>query len=197
MDGAGSFERGITAASSTTEQAIPGRIATHNFSVTNIGEETDLIRITAETEAGWETMIQHNVIEVAAGETVDVPVYVEVPENKHGLTNLVFTATSETDSNKKATVMELLLNDISATGLTALVKRYDENGEFANVDAVRALTMHLTVVDRFEQQGNSEKISKHLEGFKVLLDQQTKKQMISEMASTALQEYADFLIQKQ
>ena len=196
MDGAGSFERGVTSASSTAEQATPGRIATHDFSVTNTGVATDLIRITADTEAGWETMIQHNVIEVAAGETVDVPVYVEIPENEQGLTNLVFTASSETDSNKTATAVNVLLNDISATGLTALVERYDENGEFANVGAVRALTMHLTAVDRFETQGASDKVSKHLEGFKVLLDQQTKKQLITEKASSTLKDYADFLIRK-
>ena len=129
LDGAGSFKRGITAASSTVEQATSGRVATHKFSVTNTGEATDLIRIKAETVAGWETKIQHNVIEVAAGETVDVPVYVKIPEGKQAPTNLTFTATSETDPNQTATGMNVLLNDISAAGITALIERLEENGE--------------------------------------------------------------------
>jgi M6 family metalloprotease-like protein len=196
LDGAGSFERGVTASSSTAEQATPGRVAVQNFSVTNTGEKTDLIRINAETGAGWETMIEHNVIEVAAGETVEVPVYVDIPENKHGVTDLVFTATSETDSNKSATVINVLLNDISAAGLTSLVERYDENGEFTNSGAVRALTMHLVAVERFESQGDDDKAIKHLGGFKVLLGQQTKTGLISEKASSALLAYTDLLINK-
>lgn len=196
LEGAGSFERGVTVASSSAEQAMPGRVAIHNFSVTNTGEETDLIRINADTEASWETLIQHNVIEVAAGETVDVPVFVKIPENKQGLTNLNFTATSETNSNKTATVTNVLLNDISAAGLISLVERYDENGEFANAGAVRSLTMHLVAVERFEAQGASDKVIKHLGGFKVLLDQQTKTGLISKESSSALKAYADLLINK-
>ena len=74
-------------------------------------------------------MIQHNVIEVAAGETVDVPVYVKIPEGKQAPTNLTFTATSETDPNQTATGVNVLLNDISAAGITALIERLQENGQ--------------------------------------------------------------------
>lgn len=82
LNGSGSFERGVNVSSSTVERAVPGRVATYNFSVTNTGEKADLIRIQAKTKAGWKTRTMHNVIEVKAGETKNVPVYVKIPENK-------------------------------------------------------------------------------------------------------------------
>ncbi|MFJ7934587.1 M6 family metalloprotease domain-containing protein [Sporosarcina sp. NPDC096371] len=196
LDGAGSFERGVTTASSTVEQATPGRVATHNFSVTNTGEETDLIRVKAETAAGWKTQVQHNVIEVPAGETVEVPVYVEIPEGKQAPTNLVFTATSETDASKTATESNVLLNDISAAGIKALVERLQENGDITNATAARALTTHLTAVDRFEKQEAGDKVVKHMAGFKVLLEQQVKNGLITKEVSNTINGYAELLSQK-
>ena len=196
LDGAGSFERGVTAGAGTVEQATPGRVATYNFSVTNTGEATDLIRVNAETEAGWETKVQHNVIEVGAGETIDVPVYVQIPEDKQAPTKLTFTATSETDPTQTATEDNILLNDISAAGLKALIERFDETGEFTNANAVSALQKHLIAVDRFEQQGASEKVIKHIGGFEVLLDHQKENGVITEKASSALKAYSKLLIQK-
>ncbi|MDY0409293.1 M6 family metalloprotease domain-containing protein [Paracerasibacillus soli] len=88
LDGAGDFERGVEAVAHAAERAVSGKIATHTFSVTNTGEATDLVRIQAEIDTGWETMIHHNVIEVEAGETVEVPVYVKVPAGNNSLRNL-------------------------------------------------------------------------------------------------------------
>src|SRR5699024_6309296 len=111
LDGDGDFERGVEVNSGETERAWPGRVSVHHFPVTNTGEETDLIRVQADSD--WETMIEHNVIEVAAGETVDVPVYVKVPEEATTPETLTITATSETDSNQTKTVHEATFNDIS------------------------------------------------------------------------------------
>lgn len=194
MDGAGPFERDLTAISVSVDRALPGRVATHNFSVTNTGEATDLIRINAKTDAGWETMIQHNVIEVEAGETVDVPVYVKLPEDKQAPTTLTFTATSETDPDQTATMVNNLLNDISATGIKTLVERLDEVGEFTDDDAVYSLKLHLTAVELFEKQEAGEKVVKHMEGFKRLLDYQKDYELISEKAYNTLKDYTDFLI---
>ena len=141
-------------------------------------------------------MIQHNVIEVAAGETVDVPVYVKIPEGKQAPTNLTFTATSETDPNQTATGVNVLLNDISAAGITALIERLQENGEISNASAARALTMHLTAVDRYELQAAGDKVVKHMDGFKVLLNQQKENGLITKKASQTLKDYTELLIQK-
>ena len=186
----------MTTASSSVEHATPGRVATHHFSVTNTGEATDLIRIKAETAAGWKTQVQHNVIEVAAGETVDVPVYVEIPEGKQAPTNLVFTATSETDASKTASETNVLLNDISAAGIKALVERLQKNGDITNATAARALTTHLTAVELYEKQQAGDKVVKHMDGFTVLLDQQTKNGLLSEKASNTIKGYAALMLQK-
>lgn len=108
MDGAGSYTRGVKAESSKAEFAAAGRVAAYYFKVTNTGEAADLIRLNAKTEAGWELMLEHNVIEVQAGETVEIPVYVKIPQGGKKAqpvpTNLTFTSKSETDPEKTATV---------------------------------------------------------------------------------------------
>ncbi|WP_163100796.1 M6 family metalloprotease domain-containing protein [Peribacillus alkalitolerans] len=113
MDGAGSFERGVAAAVGTVEKASPGRIAVYNFNVTNTGSSTDLIRLKAKTDAGWELRLQNNVIEVEAGKTVTVPVFVKIPAASQSApqpvpTNLTFTSTSETDTAKTVTVSRFI-----------------------------------------------------------------------------------------
>jgi len=106
LDGAGSFTRGVSVANGNSEFATPGKVAAYYFNVTNTGNGTDLIRLNAKTDAGWDIQLQHNVIEVEAGKTVAVPVYVKLPKGGTAQpvpTNLTFTSTSETDASKTAT----------------------------------------------------------------------------------------------
>ncbi|MED4207469.1 M6 family metalloprotease domain-containing protein [Neobacillus mesonae] len=110
MDGSGPFTRGVAVVNGSVDQAVPGRVAVYHFKVTNTGNATDLFRLNAKSEAGWEVKLQHNVIEVEAGKTIDVPVYVKIPlDGKNGLSpapsNLTFTSTSETDSEKSASII--------------------------------------------------------------------------------------------
>ncbi|WP_100214261.1 immune inhibitor A domain-containing protein [Alkalibacillus haloalkaliphilus] len=102
LDGSGPYERGVTVEQSTTEHAAPGRIAEYNFSVTNTGEETDIIRFDVETETRLDYRLLNNFAEVEAGETVDIPVFVEIPEPGQDLkpSELIFTALSETDEQQ-------------------------------------------------------------------------------------------------
>ncbi|WHY34911.1 M6 family metalloprotease domain-containing protein [Cytobacillus firmus] len=104
MDESGPATRSVSAENSKVQFAAPGKVAAYSFKVTNTGNATDLIRLNAKTEAGWELMLEHNVIEVQAGETVEVPVYVKIPKTKPVPTNLTFTSTSETDPAKTDTV---------------------------------------------------------------------------------------------
>ncbi|WP_312470906.1 immune inhibitor A domain-containing protein [Neobacillus sp.] len=106
MDGAGSFARGVAVTNGSSEFATPGKVATYYFNVTNTGKATDLIRLNTQTDAGWDIQLQHNVIEVEAGKTVAVPVYVKIPKGGNVQpvpTNLTFTSTSETEPGKTAT----------------------------------------------------------------------------------------------
>lgn len=196
LDGAGPYERGVDVSTNTVNPAVPGRVAVYNYSVTNTGEATDLIRLNATTEAGWEVMIEHSVIEVEAGQTVEVPVYVKIPEGEEAPTKLTFTATSETDAEQTETEVNALLNDISAAGIKTLVEGLEEEGAFANDSVVRALQVHLISVDRFEKQGASDKVVKHMEGFNLLLEHQQENDLINDKAHNVLKAYADALVEK-
>lgn len=78
--------------------------------------------------------------------------------------------------------------------IKSIVQHYEDEEEFTNANAPRALQMHLNAVHRFEQQGFSDKVVKHLQGFKVLLDQQYKNKLISKEAYYVLKADANYLI---
>lgn len=97
LDGAGPAPRGLALVQSLAGEASAGRVATARFTLRNLGTETDLVRVSAEHPQGWRTQLQHTVIEIPAGETREVPVYVQVPEGaRDNDTALRFTARSET-----------------------------------------------------------------------------------------------------
>lgn len=107
MDGDGDFRRGVKAAIGKQTKGTPGQVAVYHFDVTNTGNGTDLYRLNIDMPAGWETMIEHNVIEVPAGETVSVPVYVQIPKggkNPPKPSAMTFTSTSENDTTTFASV---------------------------------------------------------------------------------------------
>lgn len=84
----------------------------------------------------------------------------------------------------------------SVTNMMALVEHFEAEGEFADDHVGRSLQIHLTAVDQFEKQEVIEKIIKHMDSFKRLLEQQKEKALISESAFTALDTYADYVIEK-
>ncbi|AXF57313.1 FIMAH domain-containing protein [Salicibibacter kimchii] len=194
MDEGGPYERGVDVDTSTVEHAEPGRVAEYNFSVTNSGEETDLVRLDLDMEKDWDYMLEHEVIEVEAGETVDVPVYVELPENEQLPSDLTFSATSETDEEQAVSVERGV--GVSAASMEALVEQYEDEGAFENEEASHALTLHLTAVSHFEEQEEAEKVSNHMEGFKALLDHQLEEELITEEAYGTFYTYTDELIEK-
>ncbi|MFD1172973.1 M6 family metalloprotease domain-containing protein [Oceanobacillus picturae] len=195
LDGGGDFARGVRTESGEQEQAIPGKVAKHYFQVTNTGEATDLFRLRADIDGGWETMLEQEVIEVESGETVKVPVYVEVPENKKEAVALSFTATSETDTSKVEQDVTLLLSNLSATGLKELLNRYEVLEDISNEETLRALQTHLTVVERFEKKEEPEKVIKHMEGFIQLVTHQRDQGNITEISAGALLDYSEYVIE--
>ena len=102
LDGGGPYERGVTVDVGDAERAARGRVAVQTFEVTNTGEEEDLIRVEASSDEDWDTTLRSDVLDVPAGETVEVPVYVRIPNGQRGMrtSELTLTATSETDSEQ-------------------------------------------------------------------------------------------------
>src|SRR5690606_25694894 len=55
-------------------------------------------------------------------------------------------------------------------------------GAFANEQFVRPLTMHLTAVGLFEQQGKPDKVVTHMENFKQFVEQMRVNERLNEQA---------------
>lgn len=99
LDGAGSAKRGLELAAAKAGSAAPGRVAESIITLRNTGDATDLVRVRASHALGWTTQLQHNVIEIPAGATVDVPVYVAVPASADKAAGeLIVSAVSELDA---------------------------------------------------------------------------------------------------
>ncbi|SDI71612.1 gamma-glutamyltransferase [Natribacillus halophilus] len=85
--------------------------------------------------------------------------------------------------------------EVSAEKIRGLVESFDEEGEFENDDAVRALDVHLTSVGHFENQEEAEKVVHHMGGFKDLLDHQQAQEWISDDVYDTLLAEAEALIE--
>lgn len=83
-----------------------------------------------------------------------------------------------------------------SSDIKLLVEQLKAEGELRDDPSARALTLHLTGVELYEKQEAAEKIVKHMEGFKLLIEQQKKNNLISEKAYIVLKTAADSLITK-
>lgn len=102
LEAAGPATRSLALAGSQAGSAAAGRVAEARFSITNDGTAPDLVRLSATHAQGWKTQLQHEVIEIAVGETVEIPVYVAVPDGATaGVQAIQFNAISETDHAAK------------------------------------------------------------------------------------------------
>lgn len=85
---------------------------------------------------------------------------------------------------------------VSAANMQTQVEYFADAGLFENDSVVRALTTHLTAVHLYEEQNEADKVIKHMEGFKQLLDYQQERAVISEAAYNILYNDADLFIEK-
>ncbi|SFA99711.1 beta-glucosidase [Lentibacillus halodurans] len=84
----------------------------------------------------------------------------------------------------------------SAEDIKSVVEQLEDEGAFASDTAPRALKRHLTAVSHYEDQEAAEKVIKHMQGFKELLDHQQNNDLISDEAFNLLQSQTDALIEK-
>ncbi|SDI71597.1 N-acyl-D-amino-acid deacylase family protein [Natribacillus halophilus] len=82
----------------------------------------------------------------------------------------------------------------NAADIEAVVEDLAEDGEFANDEATRALTVHLTAVHHYENQDAAEQVIQHMGGFQDLLDHQLDEALISEEAYDILSAQAEDLL---
>lgn len=84
----------------------------------------------------------------------------------------------------------------TASGMKKLVEYLHNQDEISNNETEHALKIHLTAISHYEQNDEADKVVKHTEGFKRLLEYQQDNEMISEDAYDMLKTDADHLIQK-
>lgn len=88
------------------------------------------------------------------------------------------------------------INPGTAANMKTLVSHFEDKGDIKDSQAAHDLNMHLTAVEHFEKKEAAKKVVKHMKGFKTLLNHQKENQLISERASSILDHYADYLIEK-
>lgn len=86
--------------------------------------------------------------------------------------------------------------DISAANMKTRVERFEEEGEIKNEHAAHSLKVHLTAVSVYEGKELGDKVVKHMEGFRGLLEHQKENEWISEKAYDRLKMDTDYLIGK-
>lgn len=74
-----------------------------------------------------------------------------------------------------------------AAGMQKLVKGLKDSGEITDEELAKALDVHLAAVKQFEDTGQTEKVSEHLDGFLQLLKAQYGDEQISDKAYEVLQ----------
>ena len=85
---------------------------------------------------------------------------------------------------------------IGAETMKTWVDRLAGEGEITNDEAARSLNVHLTAVSRYEDLDSAEKVIKHMEAFKDLLNYQKDEAIISDKAYNVLHTQAQRLIEK-
>lgn len=93
-------------------------------------------------------------------------------------------------------VFRAILPSKNSADLKAIVERLDEEGAFENDRDARSLKTHLTAVSRFEDKELAEKVVKHMESFKLLLNHLKENKSVSEMAYDILYRDTESIINK-
>lgn len=82
------------------------------------------------------------------------------------------------------------------TDMRDVLERFTNEGQFTNASDARLLSNHLTALERYEKQENSEKMVKHLEGYKLLLDHQRENDLIENEAYNRLNSDTNMLLDR-
>lgn len=87
-----------------------------------------------------------------------------------------------------------LNENVTVSDLKRLLQQLDVRRELSDSDSLRALKLHITTVEHYENQGKMDKVAKHLEGFKALLEYQLENDLITEAAFESLTSHTNKVI---
>lgn len=89
-----------------------------------------------------------------------------------------------------------LSNPGTVSNFKKQVEHFIKEDAFSKQKDSRQLIMHLSAVDKLEQSENADKVIKHMESLKLILDQQIEENLISDEAYDNLTKYANYIIEK-
>ncbi|WP_425445481.1 FIMAH domain-containing protein [Virgibacillus ndiopensis] len=78
--------------------------------------------------------------------------------------------------------------------MKTIVTSLEESGDILDDNAAHALELHLSAVNQYEKKNQADKVIKHMNGFKVLIDSQKENELITKNAHEMLQAKADAMI---
>lgn len=84
----------------------------------------------------------------------------------------------------------------SISDMRDVMVRFTEEEQFQNDSDARLVDNHLAALEIYENQENNEKMVKHLNGFKILLDNQRENGLIEQEAYNRLSSDADLLLER-
>lgn len=97
--------------------------------------------------------------------------------------------------NRTSQDIDINVDSISVSSMKELVADYKEEEEFEDDSVAHKLDLHLTSVEHYEKMEAADKVVKHMKGFKLLLENQNKNELISDEAYDTLKKHADYVIQ--
>lgn len=128
-------------------------------------------------------------------ENVDNGVFVSMNQSMMTVIPLLFDERAKYNEISALPIYSLS-NPGTATNLKEQIEHYKNVGAFNDPVASRMLVMHASSVAIYEQANQADKVVKHMETFKLVLDQQKVNNVITDEAYENLIAYADFLIEK-
>ena len=117
----------------------------------------------------------------------------QLKRNRHQLETFIENFSSSLN-RAELTITEL--KELKDTVLKTLIEQYDKGGEFTNNEAARTLITHLAAVEHFDKQDQPEKVLKHMQSFKTILEHQKSEGDISETAFDTIYFVANDVIQQ-
>ncbi|MDO6447968.1 serine hydrolase domain-containing protein [Oceanobacillus profundus] len=157
---------------------------------------------------GWELNQEWYMDDLAEFNTMGHTGYtgtsIVVSPNKESVTILLTnrvhptrnTVSTNTIRRKAAEKTADSIHAWNAAGMRMMVERLDTRGAFELGSDARALQLHLTAIEQYENKGDQAKVVKHLEGFQQLVDYLFIQEGIDDATHDDLQRTTDYLIEK-
>lgn len=144
-------------------------------------------KVSIRDEKGWNEAGQLS----GSMQTIDTSAYEHVLEVKLEWDGSVTPQIHEMIPVKKQEPSVTSVHDIEV-----LVEQLAKDDGFKNEKALHALQLHLTAVGQYEKQEEADKVVKHMNGFKTLLDYQKEKELISKQAYEELYSVSNSFIEQ-